>query len=283
MIYDRKEKCVKDPGEYRQGLASFMYETVVGRILLRVAVSPWVSKLWGVYQSSRLSRRSIRPFVEKNGVQVTEEQLKSFRSFNDFFTRKKEVVAQQEEPEVLLSPADSKMSYFPITEGLQLKIKSSTYELEEVLQDPALAQAYRGGTCIIFRLAVDDYHRYHFIDDGRLLSTKKIKGQLHTVRSISEKYRVFARNSRQVSVLDTDHFGKVVQVEVGAILVGKIQNHNKESFTRLEEKGYFEFGGSTILMLLSGDIQFDPDIAENNAEGNEIQVRAGERIGILKK
>jgi phosphatidylserine decarboxylase len=49
----------------------------------------------------------------------------------------------------------------------------------------------------------------------------------------------------------------------------------------MEEKGYFEFGGSTILLLLNRPVQFDEDIATMNKAGAEIQVRAGERIGIL--
>lgn len=281
MIYDRKAGCLKEHSEYGQGAASFLYENIFGRILLRVAVSPFVSKLWGVYQKSFLSRRSIRPFVKKNQVPVTEEALQEFRCFNDFFTRKNPVSAQTDDPNVLLSVADSKLQYFPITDDLRLKIKNSVYELSEILEDGELAAQYRGGTCIVFRLCVDDYHRYHFPDDGKVIRVKKIKGLLHTVRPISEKYRVFARNSRQISVLETAHFGTMVQIEVGAILVGKICNHEKEVFSRMDEKGYFEFGGSTIVLLLNKPIAFDEDIVRMNQSGAEIQVRVGERIGIL--
>jgi phosphatidylserine decarboxylase len=84
-----------------------------------------------------------------------------------------------------------------------------------------------------------------------------------------------------VSLLDTARFGRIVQVEVGALLVGKIRNHTIHTFSRMEEKGYFEFGGSTILLLLNRPVQFDEDIATMNTAGAEIQVRAGERIGIL--
>lgn len=281
MVYDRKEQCLKEQNEYQQGAVSFLYETVPGRILLRLAVRPWLSKLWGVYQKGSLSRRAIRPFIQKNGVQIEEEEVGGFRSFNDFFTRKKAVSAQTADPSALLAVADSKMRYYPITNGLQLKIKNSVYDLADILEDEALAMEYREGTCIVFRLGVDDYHRYHFLDDGMLLENKQIRGVLHTVRSISEKYRVFARNSRQVSILETAHFGKVVQVEIGALLVGKIHNHGRDMFTRMDEKGYFEFGGSTIVLLLNKEIRFDEDIAKMNDASVETQVYAGERIGII--
>jgi phosphatidylserine decarboxylase len=281
MIYDRTAQCLKAQEEYGRGMVSFLYETVPGRILLRLAVSPWLSRLWGWYQKSPLSGSAIRPFIQKYDVQVTEAEISGFSSFNDFFTRRKTVIPQTDDPRALLAVADSKMRFYPITQDLKLKIKHCVYDLGDILEDGDLAAAYQGGTCIVFRLGVEDYHRYHFPDDGTLLWRKQIKGLLHTVRPISGKYRVFARNTRQVSLLDTARFGRIVQVEVGALLVGKIRNHTIHTFSRMEEKGYFEFGGSTILLLLNRPVQFDEDIATMNKAGAEIQVRAGERIGIL--
>ena len=282
MIYDRQAKSLIAQEEYRQGAAKLLYGTAPGRIVLRLIVSPWFSKLGGMYQKSFLSRRAIRPFMEKHGISLPEADVKQFRSFNDFFTRQKPVAAQTDNPNALLAVADSKLLYYPITEDLKLKIKNSVYDLEDILEDKSLAEAYRGGTCLIFRLCVDDYHRYHFPDDGKVLSVKHIKGQLHTVRSISEKYRVYARNTRQVSVLETAHLGQVVQVEVGALLVGKICNLPVETFSKMDEKGHFEFGGSTVVLLLNKPITFDADIAEMNSKDIETQVRVGEQIGVVQ-
>ena len=281
MVYNRQAKSLKEYKESGQGGAKFLYETAIGRIPLRLLVSPLVSKVGGAYQKSFLSRPSIRPFMKKHSIELPEEDVKAFRSFNDFFTRPKEVVAQSEDPAALLSVADSKLLYYPITDDLKVKIKRSIYDLEDILEDKELADSYRGGTCLIFRLCVDDYHRYHFPDNGKVLSVKHIKGQLHTVRSISEKYRVYTRNAREVSILETDHLGKVVQVEVGALLVGKIRNRPLETFSRMEEKGHFEFGGSTVMLLINKPIRFDDDIAEMNSKDIETQVRVGEQIGVL--
>ncbi len=281
MIYDRKEQCLKEENEYRQGTVKFLYETVPGRMLLRLMVSPWLSKAWGVYHKSKYSKGKIRPFIQKYGVGLDETQVDTFQSFNDFFTRKKAVSAQTEAPYALLSVADSKVCCYSITDDLRLKIKNCVYDLPDILEDDALADQYRGGMCIVFRLSLEDYHRYHFLDDGKLVANKQIRGLLHTVRPVSEKYRVFARNSRQVSVMETAHFGQVVQVEIGALLVGKIHNHEKETFSRMEEKGYFELGGSTIVLLLNKKIRFDEDIIKLNDAGVEVKVCAGERIGIL--
>ena len=281
MIYYRDTGRAEEPEEYQKGAVSFLYETVPGRILLRIAVSHWFNSLYGAYYRSPLSRRSIRPFIQKHGVKIGEGELESYRSFREFFTRKKEVTAQTDDPKALLAVADGKLRCYPVTEDLHLTIKHCVYDLADILEDEALAESYRGGTCLVFRLGMEDYHRYHFLDDGHLVSAKKIKGVLHTVRPLSEKYRVFARNSRRVSVLETVHFGRVVQVEVGALLVGRIEDRGIQRFSRMQEKGYFDFGGSTVLLLLNKAVRFDEDIAKMNEAGVEIQVRAGERIGCL--
>ena len=50
-----------------------------------------------------------------------------------------------------------------------------------------------------------------------------------------------------------------------------------------EEKGYFEFGGSTIVLLLQyGKVRMDSDLIENSENGYETIVRMGERIGKCK-
>ena len=65
--------------------------------------------------------------------------------------------------------------------------------------------------------------------------------------------------------------------------MGKIVNHNTHMFSRLEEKGYFEFGGSTIVLLIQhGKVRLDADLVENSENGYETIVRMGERIGKCK-
>ena len=113
-----------------------------------------------------------------------------------------------------------------------------------------------------------------------------VPGTLNTVRPIAiRKSKVFKRNAREYTVLNTDNFGKVVQVEVGAILVGKIVNlhHDAYTFKKGEEKGYFEFGGSTVCLLFKKDtIVLDHDIEVNSKEGVETLVKVGSKIGVQK-
>ncbi len=234
---------------------------------------------------SRLSARRIGKFIKENNIDMSDYENRKYVSFNDFFTRK--ILAGKRpfstDSTDLCSPADSRLSVFSITEGATFTIKGTPYTLEELLMDKALAKEFSEGTLLVFRLSVDDYHRYAFFDDGKIaVPPRYIKGAFHTVRPIAftKKRRVFCRNAREVTVLDTDHFGKAVQVEVGAMMVGRIVNHDIQYYQRGEEKGYFAFGGSTVVLILQKDAALlDPCFLENTQNGLETRVRCGETIG----
>ena len=281
MYYDRKQQKIVEEIEYKKDKLEFLYNTRFGRFLLKFFIaSPIFSKICALYQKSRLSKKDIKPFVEKYNISLTEKDYKKFNSFNDFFIRRRPNIFHKNKNE-LVSIADAKLSYYNITDDLRLNIKNSNYSINDLIENEKLASFFKNGICLVYRLAVNDNHRYTFIDDGKLAFHKKIKGKLHTIRPISEKYNVFAQNSREINFLNTKNLGYVMQIEVGALLVGKIKNHKTLTFKKNEEKGFFEFGGSTIIILLNKNIKFDSDIEEMNNKGIEIQVTAGERIGSI--
>ena len=185
----------------------------------------------------------------------------------------------------LISPCDSKVTAYKINEDLTLKIKDAYYSID-TLVDNNIMNEYIDGYALVFRLSTDNYHRYCYIDSGTKGANYKIKGVLHTVQPISlGEYNFFKMNSREYTVLNTilntNNFGKVIQVEVGALGVGRIvNNHETYIYKKGEEKGYFEFGGSTIVLLIKKNIiNLDKDILENSSEGIETIVKYGERIG----
>ena len=283
QIYNRRTGACFEEKEYGAGALKFLYQTFVGRCLLKTIVArPWFSRWRARYQRSARSGKKIVPFVEKYGVDMTAWRGEEFASFQEFFTRAKNYATRAAEQE-LIAVADSKLAVYDIREDMTLKIKRCVYSLEEILQDGELARKYAKGSCLVFRLSVDDYHRYVYPDAGRCMRSWRIGGELHTIRPISEKYHVYCRNCREVSVLATEHFGEVTQIEVGALLVGKINNHGAKEFVRLQEKGYFDYGGSTIVLLIGEGIEIDEDIRQQSANGIETQVHIGEKIGICKE
>lgn len=264
-----------------------LYSHVLGRCILKVLTLPFVTDLGGWYMNSSLSKHKISSFIQENHIDMTQYEDREFVSYNDFFTRKiKEGKRSIDfDKNHLIAPADSKLSYYSITKDTLLTIKNTTYTIKELLNNEELASQYEGGICLIFRLTVDDYHRYCFIDEGTKEKDCYIPGVFHTVNPIAnDYYPIYKQNSRSYSVLHTKNFDDVVYMEVGAMMVGKICNHDLTSFQRGQEKGYFEFGGSTIVMLLKKDIvDIDVDIIKNSSTFDETRVLMGEKIGVKKE
>ena len=265
-------------------LLRLLYRTAPGRLVLKGLVHPGVSRLAGKILSSPLSRPMIRPYIKKHHIPMTGYEGVEYRSFNDFFTRRRlpQAMEVDQSSTCLISPCDGLLSVYPIDANSRFRVKGSEYTLTDLLEDRDLAGEYQGGTCLIFRLTPRHYHRYCYIDDGHKGDNRIIPGVLHSVRPICcECYPVYIRNSREYTVLYTEHFGAVVQMEVGALLVGRISNeHGRGRIRRGHEKGHFEFGGSTILLLFkSGSVSLEAALFAATARGQDRPVRLGEVIG----
>lgn len=264
----------------------FLYYNPLGAPVLRLLTARWVSKLAGRYLDGRASRRKIKKYIKKHGIDMSQFIEEDYRSFNAFFTRriKPELRPFDLEPSSLVSPCDAKLSVFDITKDSTFEIKGFNYTVDALVGGNAeLARLFDGGKCLVFRLTVTDYHRYFFFDGGVAEGNAFVKGRLHTVQpSALCRRRVFTENCREYTVLRTDNFGTAVQAEIGAMMVGRIVNDVKSGrFERGEEKGRFEFGGSTVVLLLQRDAAvLDAELVENTERGGETVVRCGEKIGV---
>ena len=232
----------------------FLYQTRTGRMLLKPLTCRPVSKASGKFLDSPMSKPLIKPFVRKNHIPLEDYYADDFHSFNDCFTRKirEPLRPIDPAPEAFIAPCDGLLSVYPVQGDTVLPVKQSRYTLPDLLGGDKLAARYRDGLCLVFRLCVNHYHRYCYPDGGRLLRSALIPGELHTVRPIAlEEMAVFVRNCREYALLETDHLGTVAQIEVGAMLVGKIANQPApERFERGDEKGMFLYGGSTVILLI---------------------------------
>lgn len=276
----------------RESLAlRFLYRTVPGRMILKALVQPKVSKAAGHFLSSGASKWIVPYYIRKHKIDMDDIVIPSegFSSFNDFFTRKKRTESFDMTCEHLISPCDGFLSVVRITEDTVLDIKNTRFTLDDLLKDHELAGQFRGGTALVFRLTPANYHRYCYVASGKIVFHRKIRGILHCVRPIALRtVPVFAQNSREYQVLETDCFGKVIQMEVGALLVGKIRNGKavlKSGYAqRGKEKGYFEFGGSTIIILLQKNrICLNENLYKKRSGGGEIPIRMGEYVARADK
>jgi phosphatidylserine decarboxylase len=268
-------------------LLAGLYGHTAGRILLRLLVSPSFSRLGGYLLDTRLSALAVRPFVCANHIDLTDCQKQSFSSYNDFFTRKLRPEARPVcwEEDAWVSPCDARLSVYPIRSNGHFLIKNTQYTLDGLLKNRQLADRYLGGTLWLYRLCVDDYHRYIYPVDGVKSENIHIPGIFHTVNPVAnDYYPIYKENTREYCLIRTKTCGTVLMMEVGAMLVGKIENrHQGRKRVHLGwEKGNFAFGGSTIILLTqAGRAVPERQIAENTTHGVETRVRVGEKVGRL--
>lgn len=272
MYYDLKRDLYIENNQNKA--LKLLYNNVIGRAILKVATTKTIANIYAFYMNSSLSKVKIKRFIKKNNINIEEYKEKDYKSFNSFFIREIKPNKRKIEND-FIAICDSKLSIYKIDQDLKFNIKNSYYTVEELI----------GKKCnykyaLVFRLEVDDYHHYVFPDDGKVVSTKHINGKLHTVQPIAfKRYKVFHENSREVSFLKCKNLGDVCYIEVGALMIGKITNRKIDSFKKGEEKGYFEFGGSTVIMLINKEIDFNKKIIENTQNDIETIVKLGQCIG----
>ncbi len=280
MIYNRSEGTVSEEKVYESKTMDFLYNTALGGVLTAVLRLPAVSMIYGLFQRRKASQKKIRKLVSDYDMNVS---CSGYRSFNDFIIRKEKRMTESAK-NILISPADGLVLCSVIENDTVFSLKGRDYSLSSLLRDKQSAALYEGGTALIIRLRVYDYHRFCFIDDGFIKYDKKIRGYLDSVNTVATGKFTLTSNYRRIYGLCTQNFGDVVFAEIGAMLVGRIvQTHKDNSFLKAQEKGYFEFGGSSIVLLLKkGAADIDPDILQYSSEGIETKVGYGERIGVRR-
>jgi phosphatidylserine decarboxylase len=231
-----------------------------------------------------LSKRDIRAFIKFHQLDMSEalEPIENFNTFNEFFYRKLKPGSRpcdsSDDKRVAVSPADCRMMAFDtIDSATSFWIKGFDFTLPKLLDDAEEAKAFENGSLAIFRLAPQDYHRYHSPVDGVITKIHSVKGQYYTVNpmAIRTTLDVYGENKRDIVYMDTEVFGKVAIVCIGAMMVGSIVLTAKEGdyLARADELGYFAFGGSTLVVLFEKNaLRFDEDLLENGTNSLETLV-----------
>ncbi len=274
------------PGE---SWLQWLYHNPLGKLALHSVVKKkFITQWYGTKMDAPSSKAKIVDFVQSLRIDMGEAVLdiNDFESFNDFFIRtlKPEARPIETEPSAIVSPADGKVLTFNGIQGLDsFFVKGQSFSLGSFLQDPALTEKYTDGTLIIIRLAPVDYHRFHFPADGTISGSTLINGDYLSVSpyAVKTNLNVYWENKREYSVLSTDNAGDILLCEVGATMVGSIiQNYTPDTQVQKgQEKGWFKFGGSTVIALLEkGKAEIDKDILYNTSKGFETSIKMGEHI-----
>lgn len=250
------------------------------------------SSIYGCIQKSRWSQKKIKPFIETYLIDEQEfaDPVSSFGSFNDFFIRKLKPSARPIDSRVgrATLPADGRYLVYPdLSRVSGFFIKGQEFSLPNFLQDPVLARRFATGSMVIARLCPTDYHRFHFPCDGKAGKPRLINGALFSVNPIALKKNltILWENKRFITEIDTTDFGALLYVEIGATAVGSVEQTFSfdQDVQKGQEKGFFSFGGSCIVLLFEpGRIQFDTDLVRNSERFLETRALFGQSLGNAK-
>lgn len=271
---------------YGKGVVCRFFSLFLLPLFARISFFSW---LYGVFQKSHLSRHKVKPFIQSYGIDSTEflEPVDAFTSFNDFFIRRLKPKCRPIAPEenVAVLPADARYLVFPNVATVDgFWVKGKKFSLTDLLQSESLAARYQEGAMVIARLCPVDYHRFHFPCQCIPGQAQLINGPLFSVNPIALKrnIEILSENKRMLTELQTPNFGTVLFMEVGATYVGSIHQTYApgNSCAKGEEKGYFAFGGSCLILLFEpGAIIFDQDLIAASNQKIEVRGQLGQSLG----
>lgn len=261
-----------------------------GRLALEAFIKrPFFSRWYGWRMNRPVSRAKVWPFIRDFGLDVNEfaDPLEAFRTFNEFFYRRLKSGARPIDPDsaAVVFPADGRHLGFPDASKIDgVFVKGQRFDLARLLGKADLAARYARGTLVLSRLCPVDYHRFHFPLAGSPSETSLLNGPLYSVNPIALRRNLsyLWENRRTLTTLQTEQFGSVLLLEIGATNVGSIVQTFRPGtvVAKGEEKGYFRFGGSSTLLLFEpGRVNLSADLVEQSRHQRELYARVGDRLG----
>jgi phosphatidylserine decarboxylase len=275
---------------YGDRFLRWTYGNPLGRLSLHTLVKRAAFSRWyGRRMDAPVSRGKVAPFISTYKVRAEEfaDEPKSYRTFNEFFYRKLKGGARpiDPDPNTAVFPADGRHFGFQDVSKLEgIFVKGAVFDLRKLLADDALAKRFHDGAMVLSRLCPVDYHRFHFPVGGVPSAPVIINGPLFSVNPIAlrRNIHIFTENKRAVSRIESEQFGTVAMLEVGATCVGSF-DYTFTQGERVEkgaEKGFFKFGGSsTVTLFERGRIQLADDLVNYSQQGIELYARMGDRLG----
>ncbi|WJX26286.1 phosphatidylserine decarboxylase [Trifolium repens] len=300
LVYDRKSQRLVEEQIDKKIVLSMraIYQSKIGLGLMDIGVKELlqnISEKQGAKMDSLESAADIPKFVESYKGQINLAEVKypleHFKTFNEFFIRElkpgSRPIASAEHDNIAVCGADCRlMAFKSVDDSSRFWIKGRKFSVQGLLGKEMCSSAFADGTLVIFRLAPQDYHRFHLPVSGTIEQFVNIPGCLFTVNpiAVNSKYcNVFTENKRVVSIISTVDFGKVAFVAIGATMVGSINFTKKKGdyVKKGDEFGYFSFGGSTVICVFEKDsIAIDEDLLSNSTRSLETLVTVGMRLGV---
>ena len=290
QFFNRSKGTVETEHVYGENWLRVIYEKPLGTLLLWGAVRrAWFSRWYGWRMSRPSSKARIRPFIHKYKLDENEfaADTESFKSFNDFFSRKLKPKARPipKTNEVAVFPADGRhLGIQTLGKSEGFYVKGQQFDLPKLFQSEELAERFDKGSLIISRLCPVDYHRFHAPVSGKMSEERLINGSLYSVNPIAlrKNISIFWENKRYLCLIDSELYGNVAQFIVGATCVGSATfTYSRNQFVKKgEELGYFSFGGSCVVTLFEqGRLRISDDLRLHNEANIETYAKMGDELG----
>ncbi|WP_221887047.1 phosphatidylserine decarboxylase [Bacteriovorax stolpii] len=291
-FYNRVTGKVDHEMVYGDKFIEWLYESPSGKGLSHLVCKAPISKFYGALQDLPLSQQKVAPFIKKFQIQMDDylpedgrTEQSPYSTFNQFFIRrfrpgKRPIV---ENPSEMAAFSEARYyGYESVLDNETVPVKGHNLKPKALIANSKWESTFEDGPLLLARLCPVDYHRYHFPDDGKIVDDYRVSGLYHSVNPLALKSKedILITNERHVTILETKNFGKLAYIEVGAICVGKIIQSKPldkgREFVRGEEKGYFLFGGSTVIVVgEKGKWKPSADILANTKKGMETYLHLG--------
>lgn len=291
VFFNRRTGQLETERIYGEAWLRWIYGQPLGRLSLAAVVRrAWFSAWYGWRMNRPVSANRVLPFVVDYDLDAEEfdKPATAYRTFNEFFYRTLRPGARPIAPgdDVAVFPADGRhLAYQDVDAADGFYIKGKKFTMTELLGTEELGREFAGGSMVISRLCPVDYHRFHFPVAGTPGEARLINGWLYSVSPVALRLNpgYLVENKRMVTIIETERFGRVAQLEVGATMVGSILQSYVPGrpVAKGDEKGLFAFGGSCVITLFArGRIVFDRDLTVHSAMQREVYARIGDRLGV---
>ena len=244
------------------------------RWLPRRTISHLVGQACDVTLPPSVSRAVVKTYRSLYRVDMSDvEPIDGpYPSFDTFFTRSlvegsRPVATGQGE---VVSPADGELQAVgPVEAGCRIVVKGRPYDVARLVGSEADARTMIGGQFAVVYLSPRDYHRVHSPVQGEVREIRCVAGDLYPVNALGERCTrsLLVENQRVVLAIDTEEFGRVLLVLVGAMIVGRITvtmlpyrdvpegEHRLDPPCQLapgEEVGAFHLGSTAVVLTEPG-------------------------------
>jgi phosphatidylserine decarboxylase precursor len=249
----------------------------------------------GKEEAQPASKKQIRGFVETYHINMNDfepSDISKYNTFAEFFTRhhapgSRPIHAPDDNAEAVVVADSRVVVYESVEETKRLWIKGNDFSITHLVMDTQLGKHFGDAAIASFRLSPQDYHRYHSPVTGTVKLFRSVPGDYYQVDPIALRSGVdiLTRNARDYLLIDTEDFGDVLFVAIGATDVGTVQIHDKcqkagSKVRKGDELGIFQFGGSSIIVALQkGRIQFDQDLRDLSQQKIQVSVEVGMSLG----